>query len=264
MSWPATGARRLSASRLARAMLEALVAAMRSRRAAGRAGSTAAARRSPGCAAQHRGAAAAGSDSRRGVSPNVLAGDEAALRRAALAAHIGGAPCRRRARPRSRARSLASRVWASASSWLRMIVDLLRRPRSGGRAVEAGARRWTAPRAAGPAATIGAVLDQHLLDPAALDRVEIDGEQRRDAGAQAAGNRRTCRCVTVEMVSRDRPATVCAVGARREPPEQRRAASSRPRAPSADLDAWRQAASFDDAVHAAAACGGSPFVGLHA
>ena len=30
----------------------------------------------------------------------------------------------------------------------------------------------------------GAVLDQHLLDPAALDRVEIDGDQRRDPRAQ--------------------------------------------------------------------------------
>jgi hypothetical protein len=65
-----------------------------------------------------------------------------------------------------------------------------------------------------------AVLDEHLLDPAALDRVDIDGEQRRDARAQrneiverAARDRRDGDMVGADGLARSR---------RREPPEQQR------------------------------------------
>ena len=82
-----------------------------------------------------------------------------------------------------RARSLARRVWSSASSWLRIElicwVDL-------GLAGEHVELQLGIGEHGEQLALLdhGAVLDQHLLDPAALDRVEEDGERGLDPRAQ--------------------------------------------------------------------------------
>ena len=86
----------------------------------------------------------------------------------------------------------------------------------------------------------GAVLDRHLLDPAALDRVEIDGDERRDPGTQgqevledAVLDRRDAEAVAVDRL---RP------GARREQPEEEDQQQGRAGA-AADQDALVDASS---------------------
>ena len=81
-----------------------------------------------------------------------------------------------------RSRRLALRVCVSASSWLRILLSCCSTSAcfssvdSCSSALDSTASNW--PR------HLGAVLDQLLVDPPALDRVEIDGDQRRNARAK--------------------------------------------------------------------------------
>ena len=208
-------------------------------------------------------AAAAGSRSRccwyvigrPRLSLNTLAGDEALARRAAAAARTGAAPWRR-----SRSASIQRALVGEAGLLQRQllaahVVELLLDLGLAGerRQLQVGVGQDGEQLAL---ADHGAVLDQHLLDPAALDRVEIDGDERRRPARAAAGNRRTCPASTVEMVSRSR-LTVWESGARREQPEQQDQQQGRAGA-AADQDALVDPLALDDAVHRAAADGARP------
>ena len=166
------------------------------------------------------------------VSSNTLDDDEARGERAPFACRRGAWPWHSRSaawlrsrivgaahlRQRQFLRCAYCSICCSTSVW-RASVESWRS------ALDRTASSW-------PFDDLGAVLDQHLLDPAALDRVEIDGERAARPGRAAAGNPRTARACTSEIWIRDLRHRL-GPDTRREQPEDQQQQQQWPRPPPA-------------------------------